>query len=169
MDGVLETQWGGKNLSPSHTATYTWQNLDLDKTVSKLYSLSTTKICITFPALSGCYDHFLSPLFDTVMKNCLTIAQYLGLPCSSAGKESACNAEDLDSIPELGRSPGEGKGFPVQYSGLENSLDSIVYGSQRVGHDWVNFISYHNKIFVKIIMITRHFHAYYFCRSRPMR
>ena len=52
----------------------------------------------------------------------------LGFPCGSAGKESACNAGDLDSIPGLGRSPGEGKGYPLQYSGLENSMDSIVHG-----------------------------------------
>ena len=45
---------------------------------------------------------------------------------SSAGKESACNAGDLGSIPGLGRSPGEGKGYPLQYSGLENSMDCIV-------------------------------------------
>ena len=51
-----------------------------------------------------------------------------GFPCGSAGKESACNAGDLGSIPELGRSPGEGKGYPRQYSGLENSMDCIVYG-----------------------------------------
>ena len=47
---------------------------------------------------------------------------------SSAGKESACNAGDLGSIPGLGRSPGEGKGYPLQYSGLENSMDCIVHG-----------------------------------------
>ena len=47
---------------------------------------------------------------------------------SSAGKESACNTEDLGLIPGLGRSPGEGKGYPLQYSGLENSMDHIVYG-----------------------------------------
>ena len=46
-------------------------------------------------------------------------------PCGSAGKESACSAGDLGSIPGLGRSPGEGKGYPLQYSGLENSMDSI--------------------------------------------
>ena len=46
----------------------------------------------------------------------------------SAGKESACNAGDLSSIPGLGRSPGEGKGSPLQYSGLENSMDCIVHG-----------------------------------------
>ena len=44
----------------------------------------------------------------------------LGFPCGSAGKESAYNAGDLGSIPGLGRSPGEGKGHPLQYSGLEN-------------------------------------------------
>ena len=52
----------------------------------------------------------------------------LGFPCGSAGKESACSAGDLGSIPGLGRSPGEGKGYPLQYSGLENSLDCIIYG-----------------------------------------
>ena len=47
---------------------------------------------------------------------------------SSVGKESACNEEDPGSIPGLGRSPGEGKGYPLQYSGLENSMDCIVHG-----------------------------------------
>ena len=56
-----------------------------------------------------------------------------GLPCGSAGKESACNAGDLCSIPGLGRSPGEGKGYPLQYSGLENSLNCIVH---RVSKSW---------------------------------
>ena len=54
--------------------------------------------------------------------------QRLGFPGGSAGKESACNAGDLGSIPELGRYPGEGKGYPLQYSGLENSMDYIVHG-----------------------------------------
>ena len=47
-------------------------------------------------------------------------------PDSSVGKESACNAKDPGSIPGLGRSCGEGKGYPLQYSGLENSMDCIV-------------------------------------------
>ena len=46
-----------------------------------------------------------------------------GFPDSSAGKESACNAGDLGSFSGLGRSPGEGKGYPSQYSGLENPMD----------------------------------------------
>ena len=52
----------------------------------------------------------------------------MGLPCGSAGKESACNVGDLGSIPGLGRSPGEERGYPLQYSGLENSRDCIVHG-----------------------------------------
>ena len=48
--------------------------------------------------------------------------------CGSAGKESTCNVGDLGLIPGLGRSSGEGKGYPLQYSGLENSMDSIVHG-----------------------------------------
>ena len=52
----------------------------------------------------------------------------MGFPCGSAGKEFAHNAGDLGSIPGLGRSPGKGKGYPLQYSGLENSMESIVLG-----------------------------------------
>ena len=50
------------------------------------------------------------------------------LLCGSAGKESAHNAGDQGSIPGLGRSPGEGKDYPLQYSSLENSIDCIVHG-----------------------------------------
>ena len=50
----------------------------------------------------------------------------MGFPGGSAGKESACSVEDLGSIPGLERSPGEEKGYPLQYSGLENSTDCIV-------------------------------------------
>ena len=53
---------------------------------------------------------------------------FLGFPCGSAGKESACNMGDLGSIPGLGISLGEGKGYPLQYSGLENSMDCTVHG-----------------------------------------
>ena len=52
----------------------------------------------------------------------------LGFPCVSAGKESTFNAGDPGSIPGLGRSPGDGKGYLFQYSGLGNSMDSVVHG-----------------------------------------
>ena len=55
----------------------------------------------------------------------------LGFPCGSAGKESACNARDLGSIPGLGRYPKEGKGYPLQYFGLENSMACIVHGGAK--------------------------------------
>ena len=52
----------------------------------------------------------------------------MGFPGGSAGKDSACNAGDLGLIPGLGRSSGEGKGYPLRYSGLENSINCIVHG-----------------------------------------
>ena len=55
----------------------------------------------------------------------LSILVFLGFPCGSAGKESACYVGDLGLIPGLGRSPGEGKSYPLQYSRLENSMDYI--------------------------------------------
>ena len=61
----------------------------------------------------------------------LHLSQSMGFPCGSAGKESACSVGDLGSIPGFGRSPGEGKGYPLQYSGLENSMDSIVRGAAK--------------------------------------
>ena len=63
-----------------------------------------------------------------VMKYFLIYVYTQGFPDSSVGKESACNVGDLGSIPGLGRPPGEGKGYPLQYSGMENSMDYIVHG-----------------------------------------
>ena len=54
---------------------------------------------------------------------------FLSFPGGSDGEESTCDAGDLGSIPGLGRSPGEGKGYPLQYSGLEDSMNHTV------GHD----------------------------------
>ena len=57
----------------------------------------------------------------------LPTPRFLGFACGSAGKESAWNAGDLDLIPGLGRSSGEGKGYPLQDSGLENSMGCILH------------------------------------------
>ena len=65
---------------------------------------------------------------------------WMGFLCGSAGKESACNVGDLGSIPGLGRSPGEGKGYPLQFSDLKNSMGLQSMGLQRVGHNWMTFI-----------------------------
>ena len=63
----------------------------------------------------------------------------MDFPDSSVGKESTCNAGDPGSVPGLGRFPGEGKGYPLQYSGLENSLDCIVHDVAKSRHDCVTF------------------------------
>ena len=68
---------------------------------------------------------------------------YYGLPDSSVGKEFACNAEDPSSSPGSGRSPGEGKHYPLQYSGLENTMDCMVHGVSEVRHIWGTYTSLH--------------------------
>ena len=61
-------------------------------------------------------------------------------PWDSAGKESSCNAGNLSLIPGLGKSLGEGKGYPCQYSGLENSMDCIVYEVSKI---WTQLSDFH--------------------------
>ena len=82
--------------------------------------------------------------------------------CGSASKEYACNVGDLGLIPGLGRSSGEGKGYPLQYSGLENSMDCIVSPwCCRVGHDWATFTFTYNSYF---FFVSKH-HATQFSPS----
>ena len=84
-------------------------------------------------------------VINTLQKDILNEGNIIkGFPCGSAGKESACNAGDLGSIPRLGRSPGEEKGYPLQYSGLENSMDCIVHG---VAKSQKHFMPKHLKVF----------------------
>ena len=64
----------------------------------------------------------------------------LGFPCGSAGKESICNEGALGSIPGLGRSSGEGNGYPFQYAVLQNSMDFIVHG---VTKSWTQLSDFH--------------------------
>ena len=75
----------------------------------------------------------------------------MGFPGGSDGKESAYNVGDLDSDPGLGRPPGEGNGYPVQYSGLENSMDCIVPCSRKES-DTFTFISTHTYLFCYLII-----------------
>ena len=83
-----------------------------------------------FMSPQNLYAETLIPnLFDRV-----TFKKWLGhgFPGSSAGKESACKAGDPSLIPGSGKSSGEGIGYPLQYSGLENSLDCIVHGVKEL-------------------------------------
>ena len=77
---------------------------------------------------------------DPWRKDRLPTPVFLGFPWGSAGKESTCDMGDLGSIPGLGRFPGEGKGYPLQYSGLENSMGSIVQG---VTKSWTQLRAFH--------------------------
>ena len=77
---------------------------------------------------------------DPLEKGQVTIPVFLGFLGGSAGKESACNVEDLGLISGLVRSPGEGNGYPLQYSGLENSMDYIVHG---VTKSWTRLSDFH--------------------------
>ena len=77
---------------------------------------------------------------DNWRRDRLPTPVFLGFPCDSAGKESTCNMGDLGLIPGLGRSPGEGKGNSLQYSGLENSMDCTVYG---VAKSWTRLSDFH--------------------------
>ena len=70
----------------------------------------------------------------------LPTAVFLGFPHGSAGKESACNVADPGLISGLGRRPGEGNGYPFQYSGLEDSMDCIVHG---VTNSWIWLSNFH--------------------------
>ena len=71
----------------------------------------------------------------------------VGFPGDSAGKESACNVGDLGLIPGLGRSPGEGNGYPLQCSGLENSMDCIIHG---VAESQTQLRDFHSLVSIRI-------------------
>ena len=91
-----------------------------------------------------------------LQSNC-TSFMIKGFPDSSVGKESACNVGDLDSIPGLGRSPGEGKRYPLQYSGLENSMNCIVHGvtkSQTQLSDFQFTYRYYTYLYTRCIKYT---------------
>ena len=81
-----------------------------------------------------------------------------GFPCGSTSKEYACNVKDLGSIPGLGRSPGERKGYSFQYSGLENSMDS-PWGCKE--SDMTEQLSLHFRLWLEVMKIM----AAYFKRS----
>ena len=87
---------------------------------------------------SSLYKRNRSELFCKIKH--IFIIYLLGFPGGSAGKQSVCNAGDLGSIPGLGRFPGEGNSYPLQYSGLENSMDYIVHGVTK-RHNRATFTS----------------------------
>ena len=100
------------------------------------------------PAMQETLVRFLGQE-DPWRRDRLPTPVFLGFPCGSAGKESTYNAGDLGLIPGLGRSPGEGRGYQLQYSGLENSMNCIAYGvaKSRTRLSDFHFTSLHPHIF----------------------
>ena len=120
---------------------------------------STGRNCITLKTVNRSYlgseitDHawffqtlsFISDISFIHFRHSFILCQMnlrryfrLGILCGPAGKESACSAGHLGSIPGLGRSP-EGKGYPLQYCGQENSMDCIVHGVEKSGTQLSHF------------------------------
>ena len=91
-----------------------------------LMSLLSKGLSRVFCSTTGWKHQFFSLLYGPSLTS-------VGFPCGSAGKESACNVGDLGLIPGLGKSPGEGKGYPLQYSGPENFMDCMVH---EVAKSW---------------------------------
>ena len=91
------------------------------------------------PAMQETLAQFLGQE-DPWRRNRLSTPVFLGFPGGLAGKESTCHAGDLGLTPGLGRSPGEGRGYQLQYSGLENSINSIVHG---VTKSWTRLSDFH--------------------------
>ena len=114
---------------------------------------------VTFSSWNPLYLILVEPLQPSL---CLTVCMVyffhpvtfdLGFPGASAGKESAYNAGDLGLIPGLGRSPGEGKGYPLQYSGLENSMDCIGHGIAKSRTRLSNF---HFTFNLSVVLIIKY-------------
>jgi len=92
-----------------------------------VFLVSWGRLAFWWTSLSTAFteSHQFGVVLFSFVSMCILISFFIssGFPCGSAGKESACNVGDLGSIPGLGRCPGQGKGYPLQYSVLENSMD----------------------------------------------
>ena len=107
------------NKTPNSSLNYTISTFDK--------SLGLVIFTVRYNCIWSVFHFMTMLLFVYFPLPALPTPVFLGFPCGSAGKESACNAGDLGSIPGLGRPPGERKGCPLQYAGLENSMDCIVH------------------------------------------
>ena len=105
------------------------------------------------------WRHYSSNKCNSIM-NCYRLS--LGFPCSSASKESACNAGDLGLIPGLGRSPAEGKAYPLQHYGLENSMACSPWGLNE--SNTMEQLSL-SQVITKLIIMKLHMRYYYWSFS----
>ena len=88
---------------------------------------------------------------ENIFRDRYTIYYCNHFPGRSDGKDSACNAGDSGLIPWFGRSPGEGNGYPLQYSRLENSMDSILHGAEK---SWTWLSDFHKHYIQKYYLLS---------------
>ena len=104
-------------------------------------------------------------LWSLILWRPLLPVHFVGFPGASAGKESTCNVEDLGSIPGLGRSPGEGKGYPLQYSGLGNSRNCRVHRVYKKNLTWLS--DFHFQRSLQSISNSAYSSRYTKCKTDP--
>ena len=104
----------------------------------------------------SCLVTFNCVVYVSLIDLCFLFIYYKGFPRSSVGKKSACNAGNPGLIAGLGRSAGEGKGYPLQYSGLENSTDCVAWG--RKESDTTERLSLHFIYCILLLMVNLHFY-----------
>ena len=116
----------------------------------KSWNVFTKKEFLNVYYVIESFFFFLYPFWERLLWK-------LGFPCGSDGKKSTCNVGDLGLIPRLGRFLGEGKDYPLQYSGLENSMDCVFHGD-ATSQTWLsNFtFTFIMKISWKAINIKIH-------------
>ena len=114
----------GNNLKYNSLISLFFNRKRISKTLTLKYYLSSFRSSISTFSLWI----FNKLIASAICPSSQLFLIYRGFPGCSAGKESTCNAGDLGSIPGLGRSPGEGTGYPLQYSGLKNFMDFIILG-----------------------------------------
>ena len=109
-----------------------------------VFLVSWGRLAFWWTSLSTAFteSHQFGVVLFSFVSMCILISFFIssGFPCGSAGKESASDAGDLGLIPVLVRFPGEGKGYPLQCSGLENSMDCIVHGAAK---SWTQLSDFH--------------------------
>ena len=120
--------WGRRESDMTEWLNWTeLNNILLDIRICQIYQLYSLRHHLFFS--HDMYQNQNFPfIYMVIWLAFRSLKKTMGFPDSSVGKESACNAGNPDLIPGLGRSPGEGKGYPLQYCGLENSMDCIVHG-----------------------------------------